>query len=204
MVKAEVRIIDPYRPDLNKTYICYPTETHIINDGTTTYEFHFNFQFPAIQRRPRKMTNEEAREHMDMLIAHKDKALETHPYFERCDSCIHSEEQDGSNCYECAKGMSDNFELYPTSDDDIIKALKTVRTIHNGNYAPQIDEAIRRLKARPTDVDCISREAVIQIIENKLKSCTNMFTCLEMCNIEADVEEMPPFTPQIEPSEDKK
>lgn len=39
------------------------------------------------------MTNEEAREHMDMLIAHKDKALETHPYFKRCDSCIHSEEQ---------------------------------------------------------------------------------------------------------------
>ena len=27
------------------------------------------------------MTNEEAREHMDMLIAHKDKALKTHPYF---------------------------------------------------------------------------------------------------------------------------
>lgn len=26
------------------------------------------------------MTNEEAREHMDMLIAHKDKALETHIY----------------------------------------------------------------------------------------------------------------------------
>ena len=60
MVKAEVRIIDPDRPNLNKTYICYPTETHIINDGTTTYEFHFNFQFPAIQRRPKKMTNEEA------------------------------------------------------------------------------------------------------------------------------------------------
>ena len=36
-------------------------------------------------------------------------------------------------------------EAPPTSDDEIIKALKAVRTIHNGNYAPQIDEAIRRL-----------------------------------------------------------
>lgn len=43
MVKAEIRIIDPYRPELNKTYICYPTETHILNDGRTTYEFHFGY-----------------------------------------------------------------------------------------------------------------------------------------------------------------
>lgn len=31
----------------------------------------------------------------------------------RCDSCTHSEEQDGSNCYECVKGMADNFEAQP-------------------------------------------------------------------------------------------
>ena len=96
------------------------------------------------------MTNEEVREHMDMLIAHKDRALETHPYLNRCNCCIHSEEQDGSNCYECVKNMTDNFEAQPTSDYDIIKALKAVRTIHNGNYAPQIDEAIRRLEASQT------------------------------------------------------
>lgn len=101
MVKAEVRIIDPYRPDLNKTYICYPTETHIINEGTTTYEFHFEFQFPAIPR----MTNKEA-------------------------------------------------------------------------------------------INCISREAVIQIIENKLNPCTDMFKCLEMSEIKEDVEHLPPVTPQ--------
>lgn len=71
------------------------------------------------------------------------QALEQQP--NRCDSCTHSEEQDGSNCYECVKGMADNFEAQPTSDDEIIKALKAVRTFHNGNYAPQIDEAIRRL-----------------------------------------------------------
>lgn len=34
----------------------------------------------------------------------------------RCDSCIHSEEQDGSNCYECVKGMADNFEVQSCED----------------------------------------------------------------------------------------
>lgn len=43
MVKAEVRIIDTDRPNLNKTYICYPTMTHIMNSGETTYEFHFEY-----------------------------------------------------------------------------------------------------------------------------------------------------------------
>lgn len=49
----------------------------------------------------------------------------------RCDSCIHSEEQDGSNCYECVKDIADNFE------------------------------------ARSTDVDCISRQAVIDKAESE-------------------------------------
>lgn len=38
--------------------------------------------------------------------------LETQP--SSCDSCTHSEEQDGSNCYECVKGMADNFEARST------------------------------------------------------------------------------------------
>lgn len=28
----------------------------------------------------------------------------------KCDNCKYSEETDGMNCYECLKGMSDNFE----------------------------------------------------------------------------------------------
>lgn len=40
----------------------------------------------------------------------------------RCDSCTHSEEQDGSNCYECVKGMADNFETQPTDADCISRA----------------------------------------------------------------------------------
>ena len=27
-----------------------------------------------------------------------------------CKMCRHSEETDGSNCYECVKGLQDNFE----------------------------------------------------------------------------------------------
>ncbi|MBP5424296.1 MAG: hypothetical protein J6Y78_17830 [Paludibacteraceae bacterium] len=42
------------------------------------------------------------------------KALEEQS--NRCDSCIHSDECDGSNCYECVKGMADNFEPQPCED----------------------------------------------------------------------------------------
>ena len=49
------------------------------------------------------------------------KALEQQP--NRCDSCVHSEEQDGSNCYECVKGMADNFETQPTDADCISRQM---------------------------------------------------------------------------------
>lgn len=44
--------------------------------------------------------------------------------------------------------------------------------------------------------DCISREAVIQIIENKLNPCTDMFKCLEMSEVKEDVEHLPSVKPQ--------
>ena len=44
------------------------------------------------------------------------KVLEQQP--NRCDSCTHSEEQDGSNCYECIKGMADNFEEQTGEEDE--------------------------------------------------------------------------------------
>lgn len=50
--------------------------------------------------------------------------------------------------------------------------------------------------------DAISRQAVIQIIENKLNPCTDMFKCLEMSEIKEDVENLPSAQPQIEPCED--
>ena len=83
----------------------------------------------ALEMAIKALEQEEAREHMDMLIAHKDKALKTHPYFERCNCCIHSEEQDGSSCYECVKGMADNFEAQPKTgyiSIDVNKLAKEV------------------------------------------------------------------------------
>lgn len=53
------------------------------------------------------------------------KALEQQP--NRCDSCIHSEEQDGSNCYECVKGIADNFEAQQTKMRDAIDVLDMIR-----------------------------------------------------------------------------
>lgn len=50
------------------------------------------------------------------------KALEQQP--NRCDSCVHSEEQDGSNCYECVKGMADNFELMRDATEEERKSVK--------------------------------------------------------------------------------
>lgn len=44
--------------------------------------------------------------------------------------------------------------------------------------------------------DCVRREAVIQIIENKLNPCTDMFKCLEMSEIKEDVEQLPSVTPK--------
>lgn len=59
------------------------------------------------------LTQNQINEALDMAI----KALEQQP--NRCDSCIHSEEQDGSNCYECVKGIADNFEAQQTNADCI-------------------------------------------------------------------------------------
>ena len=114
--------------------------------GSYTYHYHKKYwdYFDCKELEYGKVWDGHTEEDVTRLLS-----LEQQP--NRCDSCTHSEERDGSNCYECIKGMADNFEEQSTSDDDIIKALKAVRTIHNGNYAPQIDEAIRRLKAQPSE-----------------------------------------------------
>ena len=84
------------------------------------------------------------------------------------------------------------LETQPTSDDEIIKALKAVRTIHNGNYAPQIDEAIRRLKEQPCE-DCISREAVEEITFQE-PSYTDPYNILT--EVREKVRALPPIQPK--------
>ena len=80
------------------------------------------------------------------------KALEQQP--NQCDSCTHSEEQDGSNCYECVKGMADNFEAQQTDEDCISRedaintAIEAVDEWDGGcntNRATMICKAIKNL-----------------------------------------------------------
>ena len=35
-----------------------------------------------------------------------------------CQTCVHSDETDGSNCYECIKGIKDNYEADKERDND--------------------------------------------------------------------------------------
>lgn len=91
------------------------------------------------------------------------------------------------------------------TNEEAIKNLKKLKSFHNGSYGTAINLAIKALEQQPseprtnlaeTSQDCISREAVIQIIENKLNPCTDMFKCLEMSEIKEDVEHLPSVTPQ--------
>lgn len=63
------------------------------------------------------------------------KALEQQP--NRCDSCTHSEEQDGSNCYECIKGMADNFEAQPT-DADYVSREEVMKLLEKEDWADTV------------------------------------------------------------------
>lgn len=143
------------------------------------------------------MTNEEAREHMDMLIAHKDKAIETHPYL-RCDGCIHYEEQDGSNCYECIKGMVDNFEAQPKTgyiSIDVKKLAKEVaeKALDEITYEGKtIREWAEILVNQQPSEDCISREEALRHshieYDDDGEGRKVIYT--------EDIEELPPVTPQ--------
>lgn len=138
------------------------------------------------------MTNEEARAHMDMLIAHKDKALETHPYFKRCDSCTHSEEQDGSNCYECVKGMADNFEEQPKTgyiSIDVNKLAKEVaeKALDEITYEGKtVREWVEIIVKQPPCEDCISRAEVRKILGNEVFELTKLHTVNPEDNPKAD------------------
>lgn len=92
------------------------------------------------------------------------KTLEQQP--NRCDSCIHSEEQDGSNCYECVKGMADNFETQQTEMRDATEEeRKSVR-----DYIRSISKPTGvQFETQPTDVDCISRTELLSRIDAERK-----------------------------------
>lgn len=88
------------------------------------------------------------------------ETLEQHQ--SRCDSCTHYEEQDGSNCYECVKGMSDNFEAQPT---DAVKCDCTAEEIAK-SFTEDVEAVKDQLDGQPTNitVEMHPKEA-IEILE---------------------------------------
>lgn len=96
-----------------------------------------------------------------------------------------------NDCEHCEWVTCPKMEAQPTSDDEIIKALKAVRTIHNGNYAPQIDEVIRRLEAQPTDA--VSRElALLALTGMDLPTDGDKLIAL----FTERIQHLPPVTPE--------
>lgn len=77
------------------------------------------------------------------------------------------------------------------TNSEIIEGLKAIRTIHNGNYAPYVDEAIKRLSAEPCE-DAVNREDLEECIE--LMTDINGYT-LYAVKI-ADVRKLPPVKPK--------
>lgn len=75
------------------------------------------------------------------------KALEQQP--NRCDSCTHSEEQDGSNCYECVKGMADNFQAQST-DADYVSREEVMKLLEKEDWADTVYGVMNLPSVTPT------------------------------------------------------
>ena len=86
-------------------------------------------------------------------------------------------------------GKSDWFE---SSDDynDFVCAVCDLPSV-----TPKSEYSWKEIKIKFECDDCISRQAVIQKINNKLNPCTDMFKCLEMSEIKEDVENLPSVKP---------
>lgn len=116
----------------------------------------------------------------------------------RCDSCTHSEEQDGSNCYECVKGMADNFEAQPKTgyiSIDVNKLAKEVaekvldEITYEGKTIREWAEIL--VKQQPCE-DCISREhALLALTGMDLPTDRDKLIAL----FTERIQHLPPVTP---------
>lgn len=78
------------------------------------------------------------------------------------------------------------------TNSEIIEGLKALRTIHNGNYAPYVDEAIKRLSAEPCG-DCISRQEALSMQYRIDDSAT--LSSRDVVDV-YDIENLPPVRPK--------
>ena len=124
-----------------------------------------------------EMTLEQARQAVKNLRKKLAEHLEQQP--NRCDSCVHLEERDGSNCYECVKGITDNFELMRDATEEERKSVK--------DYVESISKptGVHFDETQPTDADCISREAVYELLAKE-----------DWADTVIGIKELPSVTPQ--------
>ena len=110
-----------------------------------------------------------------------------------CNTCTHSNETDGSNCYECVKDMCNNYEsttkndlgvdavsrkavlnqiFYSTDNngDVVLGSALRERIARLPSVTPQLssglDKNSKKLEKDFGELDCISRAEVIDIVEN--------------------------------------
>lgn len=124
------------------------------------------------------------------------KDIEQQP--NRCDSCTHSEEQDGSNCYECVKGMTDNFEAQPTNMRDATEEeRKSVK-----DYVESISKPTGvRFEAQPCE-DAVSRSelqktmdslTVFSFVNNGHEEAEDYYNCE---SVDMVIRNLPSVTPK--------
>ena len=78
------------------------------------------------------------------------------------------------------------------TNEEAIKRLKKLKSIHNGSYAEEIDMAIKALEQEPSE-DCVSREAVLEYIEGSEAELGHSSENELVCQ---DIKELPSVTPQ--------
>ena len=77
-----------------------------------------------------------------------------------------------------------------TNEEEAIKNLKKLKSFHNGSYGTAIDLAIKALEQQPCE-DCISRQAVIRLVEQYPTIIGNRCSGLI-----ADIKHLPSVTPK--------
>lgn len=128
--------------------------------GSYTYHYHKKYwdYFDCKELECGKVWDGHTEEDVTRLLS-----LEQKP--KRCDSCIHSEEQDSSTCYECIKGMTDNFEAQQTDK---------CKGCYYDDGETHAECVICDKEAQPTDADCISRTELLSRIDAERKHLLNI------------------------------
>ena len=128
------------------------------------------------------------------------KALEQEPTTKKdCNTCTHSDEIDGYNCYECIKGMRNNYE--PTTKNDLgvdcNNCKNNLRRDDGTSYCDNSDKMCHYECAENTKsdlgVDLISRADVLKLMQDNWHTHNGDWAMQESMD---DIRALPSVTPQ--------